>query len=243
MNEEMVQFTTDEKAVLEREIKSAYHALSTLLDWVKNDGLNEEMKESLPYLVDSYMSKVKEVLGFTGKESDRSKEMKKAVMMQYQKRIQELEEALKDTAQISGLSETIKVAFNKVNKWWKEEGFGYISEKAITDNGIMKMELQFSLSNFLYTYSDTPESDKDLLNNKIFELKQKGFQFAPKRNGRELEVLDNDNNRSIIMAMVKEAFPTAKVWEFRNVISNPGSHIILRGVTFGIYDMAEVEAL
>ena len=247
MTEQNVVLDADQKAVVEREIKSAYGALSTLLDWVKKDSLTDEMKETLPNLVDSYMTSVKETIGFTGDESERQKEMKESIGHYYEKQVKELQQALANHNSIAGISANAKLAFDKIDKWWDIEGFDYIREKSITANGNVELELGFMIDSLTSRYSKTPVSDKETMKTKVQYLTDKGFQFTPKKRGYGLDVVDNDNNRKLLIEMVKQAFPTAKIFAFNNYLRRTNNenddYFILRGVEVMIYDLNEIEAL
>jgi len=247
MTEQKLVLDADQKAVVEREIKSAYSALATLLDWVKNDNLTVEMKETLPSLVDSYMEGVKESIGFTGEESEREKEMKESIGQYYQNEVKELQQALANQNSIAGISANAKLAFEKIDKWWDIEGFDYIREKSITANGNVELELGFMIDSLTSRYSKTPVSDNEMLKTKVQYLTEKGFQFTPKKRGYGLDVIDNDNNRRLLIEMVKQVFPTAKIFQFNNYLRRTNNerddHFILRGVEVMIYDLNEIEAL
>ncbi|MCK2000817.1 hypothetical protein MZM54_05365 [[Brevibacterium] frigoritolerans] len=245
-NTKMV-FNDDQKEVIEREIKSAYGAMATLLEWVKTDSLREDMKETLPKLVDGYMNTVKETVGFTGVESEREKEMTESIGQYYQKQINDLQQALKNQQSISSISANVELAFKKIEEWWDIEGFNYIREKQITAGGVVKLELGFMLDSFTSRYSKTPVSDKDELKTKVQYLKDKGFQFTPKKRGYGLDLVDNDSNRKLLEKIIKEAFPSARIWSFDNHLRQTNNekddYFILRGVEITIFELCDIESL
>lgn len=247
MTSEKVVLDADQKAVVEREIKSAYSALSTLLDWVKNDKLTVEMKEMLPGLVDSYMKEVKEVIGFTGDESERQKEMNESIGQYYQNEIRELKQSLANQNSIAGISANVKLAFEKIDKWWDIEGFNYIRKKAISANGCVDLEFGFVMDSLTSRFSKTPVSDNEILKTKAQYLTEKGFQFAPKIRGYGLDVIDNDKNRELLIEMVKQAFPTAKILAFSQYLRRTNNEkddcYVLKGVEVKIYDLNDIETL
>ncbi|MEK3976081.1 hypothetical protein [Psychrobacillus sp. FSL K6-1267] len=247
MDNAKMKFTEDQKAVVEREIKQAYSAMATLLEWVKTDSLREDMKEALPSLVDSYMKTVKETIGFTGEESEREKEMTESIGQYYQKQINDLEKALESQQSVSSISAIVKVAFERIEKWWDIEGFNYIREKEITAGGIVKLELGFMLDSFTSYYSTTPVSDKEQLKTKVQYLTDQGFEFTPKKRGYGLDLIDNDNNRKLLEKVIKTAFPSARVWSYTNHLRSTNNEqddrFILRGVEMTIIDLSDIENL
>lgn len=247
MGNPKLKFNEDQKAVVEREIRNAYSSMATLLEWVKGDSLSEDMKETLPKLVDNYMRTVKETIGFTGEESEREKEMTESIGQYYQRQIKDLEKALESQQSISSITANAELAFKKIDKWWDIEGFHFIKERSITGGGAAKLELGFMLDSFTSSYSKTPASDKEKLKTKVEYLMEQGFAFTPKRRGYGLDLIDNDNNRQLLEAMIKKAFPSAMIWSFHNHLRRTNkeedNHFILRSVEMTIVDLVDIEAL
>jgi hypothetical protein len=221
--------------------------MAQLLEWVKTDSLREEFKEILLKLVDGYMKTVKETVGFTGEESEREKEMTESIGQYYQKQINDLQQALENQKSISSISANAELAFKKIDKWWDIEGFNYIRERQITAGGVVKLELGFMLDSFTSSYSKTPISDKDELKTKVQYLKDKGFQFTPKKRGYGLDLISNDNNQKLLEKLIKEAFPSARIWSFNNHLRHTNNekddYFILRGVEITILELSDIESL
>lgn len=245
MENTKLAFNDDQKAVVERDIKKAYGAMSALLEWVQKNSLSEDMKESLPKLIDSYMGTIKEVIGFTGGESEREKEMTKSFGQFYQDQINDLERALEGQQSIASIAANAEIAFKKIQKWWDIEGFHYIHKKSIVEGGSVRLELGFMLDSFTSILSDTPVSDKKAKKTKLQYMKDKGFLFAPNRRGNDAELLDNDRNRQLIETLVKDTFPSAKIWSHQNRLwwNNKEEVFILRSVEITIRDLSDIERL
>lgn len=246
MNNKKVILNEDEKAVVEREIKSVFNALSTLMHWVQDDTLTEEMKESIPNIVESSMKKVNEKIGYTGNKSERAKEMEESYISYLQGEVKKLENTLKDSSSMSGLSSNAKLAFDKIKKWWSTEGFYYISEQKITEGGAIVVKFGFMLESFTSFYSDTPETDKKKLQTKKEYLEDQGFQFS-KVERADKNIIDNDKNRKLLRKLVKEAFPSAEVFSYENNLhrttkSNDDEYII-RYFDVTISDLSDIDKL
>jgi len=216
MENTKLAFTSDQKAVVEREVKNAYSTMATLLEWVESDSLTGDMRETLPNLIEGYLKTIKDAIGFTGEESERMKELNKSMGQYLEEQIKDLEKALENHDSIGAISANVKQAFKKVNKWWDIEGFEYIRKEKISSGGTMQLELGFSLDSFTSYYSTTPITDKEAVKTKVQYLMEKGFQFAPKKRGFGSEILDNDNNRALLIEIIKEAFPSARITRFDN---------------------------
>lgn len=242
-----IMLNEDQKTVVNREIKLAQNTLATLLHWVNKGSLSEDMKETLPILVDTYMGTVKEAIGFTGEESDQEKEMTESIGHYYQGKIKALEKALEEQQSIASISGNVSLLFKKISKWWNVEGFHYVREKSITHSGSATFELGFMLNSMTSMFSKTPVSDKQGLQTKVQYLTEKGFEFAPKMPGSNLDLIDNDNNRNLLHDMIKQAFPSARAYSFNNQMLRANDEkddcFIIRGVEVTIHDLSDVENL
>ena len=239
------QFTDDQKAVVARDIKKAYGAMSSLLEWVDDDSLCEDMRESLPKLIDSYMKNVKDAIGFTGKESERDKEITESIGQHYQKQIKNLEDALENQHSIASIAANVEIAFKKIEKWWDVEGFNYIHEKTVVSGGKIQVNLGFMLNTFTSMYSDTPVSDRKQAKTKLQYLKDQGFMFTPKVRGNGVDLIDNEYNRGLLEGLITDAFPSAKIWSHQNrrLSHKDDDTFILKYLEFIICDLKDVEQL
>lgn len=245
MDNKKLTFTEDQKSVVERELKSVLGSMSMLLDSVKKDELTEEMKEMLPKLIDSYFSQIKKTIGYIGEKSEREKEIEESIIESLRKEVEDLEKALKEQDSIASIAANVKMLFEKIKKWWRIEGFNYISECYITENGNVSLKFGFILESFTASYSDTPVTDRKNMMTKLDYLKSKGFEFAKKRRGYGLDIVDNDNNRKLLIEMVQEAFPSAKVFKFNNHLRSTKDLdcFVVRHMEVMIYDLSDIQNL
>lgn len=247
MTETNLTYTPDQKAVVRRELESAYGSMATLLDWVEKDKLTEDMRESLPGLVDLSMKQVKTTIGHTGEESERVKEMTESIGAMYKRQINDLQTALREQGSIGSLAANTKMLFQKIDKWWDIEGFNYSSEKSVAESGVIQIKLGFMLNSFTSRYSATPVSDNENLKTKTQYLRDQGFEFTPSLRGYDLDLLDSDTNRKLLEELIKKAFPSAKIWSIENRLRRSHNdedecHII-RSLDVTIQDIADVENL
>ena len=242
-----IKFSEDQKAVIEREVNGVYEALAMLLHLVKNDNLNEIIKESMPNLIDSHLNTIKESIGFIGGESERTKEIRQSLNRHKQKQIEDLEKALSNQNSIESITATVKVALDKIKKWWDIEGFQYIRDNSITANGYISLKLGISLDTLSSRYSKTPVSDQENLQTKIQYLMDKSFQFTPKKSGYGLDLIDNDKNRTLMKELIKNAFPSAVIFGFQNYFRRTNSekddYFVLKEIDVMIYELSDVEKL
>lgn len=244
---ETITYTPDQKAVVRRELESAFGSMATLLDWLESDKLTTDMRESLPNLIDMALNQVKTTIGHTGEESEQVKEMSESIGAMYQRQIDNLQAALREQGSIGSLAANTKMLFGKIDKWWDIEGFNYSSEKSVAESGVICIKLGFMLNSFASRYSTTPISDKENLKTKTQYLRDQGFEFTPSLRGYDLDLLDNDTNRKLLDQLIKTAFPSAKIWSVENRLRRSQTEddecLIIRSLDVTIQDIADVENL
>lgn len=247
MSKTTMTYTPDQKAVVRRELESAFGSMATLLDWLENDKLTTDMRESLPNLIDMAMNQVKSTIGHTGEENERVKEMTESIGAMYQRQINDLQTALREQGSIGSLAANTKMLFGKIDKWWDIEGFNYSSEKSIGEYGCVNIKLGFMLNSFTSRYSTTPVSDTENLKTKTEYLREQGFEFTPSLRDYDLDLIDNDTNRKLLDQLIKRAFPSAKIWSVENRLRRTQTEddecLIIRSLDVTIQDIADVENL
>nr|WP_245916860.1 hypothetical protein [Bacillus fungorum] len=70
-----------------------------------------------------------------------------------------------------------------------------------------------------------------------------GFEFAEFEKGRseKLDLIDNHQNRSLLIKMLTERFPSLEVHSFSNHSSYSNKEIfIIRHIDASIYDLADI---
>lgn len=245
MDETKVILNTDQKAVVERDVKKVYGTLVQLLNWVNEDALTVEMKETLPSIIDSCMKDVKKAIGWTGEESEREKEMKQSIGHYYEQKVKELEQALAAQNSIAGVPANIQLITNRIEKWWKVAGCNYVKDIFIRKTGKIEVHFGFSFSPLMTSYSETPVTDQVKAKTKIEYLEEKGFQFVNRKMGQgDVDVIDNDVNRKLLHELITGAFPSAKIYQIENYMRYPEANtFIIRSMEVIIHDINDVEQL
>lgn len=243
MENKIIKLSKDEKSIVKREINSIFGSLKALYDWIEEDKLVEDMKENLPKLIDYNLNGVKKAIGYTGELTEREKSIEAAIIADQQQEIDSLKSAVKESNQLSSVCANTISIFEKIKKWWEIEGFEYLQDKKINAGGLVEINFGFMLNSMLSNYSETPETDKENLQTKVEYMKDKGFEFMKD----SLDILDNDNNRHLLMDMMEEAFPSSKVVKFENHCrSRLGSReriFIIRSFQVIIENIKDVENL
>jgi|GEM_PF-2934168 len=243
--QKLVVLNTDQKEVVQRRAKDAFFALKQLADWVEGDQLSEEMRETLPNLIHMHLSDVKKAIGHTGEESDREKEMTRAITKNMQDRIKELEKMVENQTSILSVKQQLKAIGDKLNVWWDEKGFNYIKDIGFSSGGNIIITFGFMLESMSLRYSDTPDSDQRAALKKIQDFKDQGYVFIKNKDENDKELVDCEKNRELLIELITSTFPSAIItkWEnHRYVYKCPDQgKFYLRSFEVIIYDYSDIE--
>lgn len=238
--ENIIAFSPDERAVLLKSIAELYHAAQTLHFYIKDNSLPEDMKAIMPSLIEGHFRDIAKKLDY---ESALAKEREErfAEIRKANQTIKELKDQLGSQKPIDGLNEQLRLLNEKVENWWNEYGFNHISSPSFTAYGRYHGTFSFMLSSRESRYSETPESDKAENEKFIQSLRDKGFEFATGMgNDYELSLIDNDNNKKLLIEMLKERFPSIEVHSFKSRrIFKSNTHII-QEAEFSIYKLQDI---
>ena len=243
MDEKIVIFNDDRKAVLLKALKDIHFANGQLYEWVKKGELTEELSKTMPSLIESYFSEAAKVLNYEShllaEKEKRYKEIRKANI-----RIRELEEKLGSNKPVDGLKEQLEHLTKKVRDWWNKEGFNHVSEEKFSPYGRLSVQLCFMLdSRYFRTTSETPVTDERNTKEHIQYLRNMGFEFADFEKGRseKLKLIDSQKNRNLVTKMLKERFPSLEIHSWDNWSSYSNRDIfVIRHVNVSIYDLKDI---
>lgn len=239
----LVKLNQDAIAVVNREFKKLYSSLGTMVQMANSGELNEEMKETFLKLANSHLEDIQEAVGFTGAETDREKEIRLAALKMRDDEIALLKKAIENTSP-GAIVAIIKQLHQKLEQWWRIEGFNYLRNFTLLQNGAIEAELGFSLYNFMLQYSSKPVTENNQRLSKIDDLKDKGYQLLEQK-GNDAELLDNDVNRAIFIKELQTAFPSAKVSKFesRPARGKVENQFTISGIAIVIRDIDDVHNL
>lgn len=240
MAEQNIVLNPDQKAVALKSTKDLFFAAKQLHDWINTDSLSNEMAGILPSLVESHFTDVAKVLDYNSKltkeKEERHQEIRKA-----NARIHELEKQLGEQKPIDGLSEQLEYLSRVISDWWNEHGFHHVSDASFTRSGIYIAKFSFMLE-YLSTFSKTPVTDKRNRKERIQELIEEGWDILHEENGRSPKLVDNDNNRSRLISLIKSRFPSAKIVRTRNWLTDDDNAFTFRDIEVYIYDLHDITA-
>ncbi|PFT46233.1 hypothetical protein [Bacillus cereus] len=241
MEEKKFELNEEQKSVLLKALKDIHFANAQLREWVRKDSLSVEMSKTLPALIESYFSEASEVLDYESylleEKEKRYVEIKKA-----NQTIHELQIKLGSEKPIDGLKEQLKFLSEIVRDWWNIEGFNHVNEIKYYPYGEMRVEFCFMLEHYRI-YSKTPLADKRSRAEHIQYLRDQGFEFADFEKGRseKLNLIDNHQNRTLLLEMLTERFPSIEVHSFSNHSSYSNKEVfIIRHIDASICNLADI---
>lgn len=206
---EYVVLNKDQKAVTLEGLKKLSQVASHMHKLVQNDTLSEDMKGKLLSLAEFHLTDVAKEVNY---EANLAKEREKfyAEIREKHKQIEELEEKLANANPIDGLQEQLKTLSGKVEDWWRELGFTFISDMDFSSRGGgLQITFAFSLESYSRMFSKTPISDKEKEEDKIQSLRDKGFTII--NDGSELCLAATDNNQALLISLLQERFPSIQI--------------------------------
>lgn len=237
-----VEFNEDQKAVLLKALKDIHFANGQLHEWVQKDGLTPEMSKTLPSLIESYFSEAAKVLNYEShllaEKEKRYEEIRNA-----NQTIHELKEKLGSRKPVNGLQEQLKYLSGKVKDWWLQKGFNHVSEEKFLPYGGYSAQFCFMLdSRYFRSTSQTPVSDQKSTEEHVQHLRNMGFEFADlaKDRSEKLHLIDNLNNRTLLLQMLKGRFPSLEVHGFDNKSSRDSDIFTIWHVDASIYDLSDI---
>ncbi|MCE3203428.1 hypothetical protein [Paenibacillus sonchi] len=178
----------DQKAVALKTLKDMLFAVKQLHDWISTDELTQEMAGILPSLMEDHFTDISKLLDYESTLT-KEKEERHERIRQANARIRELEQQMGEQKPIDGLAEQLEYLARSVSDWWDGYGFHHVSEAHFTRSGILSVKFSFMLE-YLSTYSQTPEKDKQNRKERIAELEEEGWTILHEESGRSPKLVN-----------------------------------------------------
>lgn len=234
--------TPDAKAVASRELRKLLTVAAELTRQVEgSDAMQLEHIQNLLGLAEFHFADAAKAIGVSS-QSANTVAMRSEMLREARQRIQELEAFAADTSGAAHVREGVKTLSEKLSHWWRKEGLGYARDIVFADNHCV-VKLGCSLSgDFLLMYSDTPVSDKERLAQWHAALSQAGLVLSPDGRSSEPDVIDCDQSREALTALIKKRLPTARIWSFECRTRRDG-RMKLSSVEIHLRNYDEIDAL
>lgn len=243
MDEKIISLDIDAKEVCLSAIKDISSQLGFMYELIQEDRLSEEMRDTLSGLFEYRMSDIAKKTGYDGLSAKVIEEKHKA-LREANSKIYELKRKLGSEDLTDKIKEQIEYLTGLVDKWWDIEGFNYIREMHFRKYGSLEIELGFSFNDFTSRYSDKPVTAKEKHKSWIEELKERGFNIVS-RKGDGSMLLDCENNRQMLISMIKNRFPSVEILKLENYnVARQNEELFqIRGLTILIKDIRDIKNL
>jgi hypothetical protein len=236
--DKMVVLNEDDKAVSMKELSDLFFAAKQMHDWIKEDALTEEMKDTLFSLIESHTAHAAKTLGY---DSNAAREIDKRFtdIRKANQTIHELEKKLADNSPVSGLKELLYAMHSALYKWWGLQGFNLVTDDEFGGYGY-KGRFCLSLHHISFM-SRKPVTDKLEKKNRLEQMIEEGYELVEE--DKEYTLLDTPVNRAKITAIVKSKFPSMDIFKWNNWCLHKKEGFQLRDFEAYIRDLSDLKAL
>lgn len=217
MDKKIIELNEDQKSVCLSALKDINDQLGFMYSLIKENKLDEEMRDTLSSLFEYRMADLSKQTGYDGMSTKKVEE-KHSEIRNLNMKIRKLEEKIGSQDLTDKLKEQIKYLTGLVDKWWDIEGFKFIREMSFRKYGLFEAKLGFSFNDFSSHYSDKPITRKEKHKTWLEQLEERGFKVV-KYKGDGAMLIDCDENRKLLINMIKNRIPSAEIiqWENYNV--------------------------
>lgn len=236
-----ITLNPDQQAVTLKTLKDIQHAMATLAGQVQrhNGTLNAELAQNVLCVTEYSLADLSKLLGIAS-QTAQDIEKRHAALRQANQRIHELERQL-GAAQAPDMTQaSLKNLAERVEAWWRQEGFGHISSVHFDKYGC---EIDFCCSlfgDFYVVDSPTPVSDKERYRLWLAHLAERGFVLTDEDGDDALQ--DCDQNREVLTALFAHRLPSARLRSVENH-ARRGKDFVLRGVKVYVRQLADILSL
>lgn len=240
----VIALNNDDKEVCLNALKEINSQLGFMYQLIEEDKLNENMRDTLSCLFEYRMADISKKTGYDSLSAKVLEEKHQAVR-EANAKIHELERKLGSEDLTDKIKEQIAYLTGLVDKWWDIEGFKYIRDMSFRKYGMLEVDLGFSFMEFSSRYSDKPVTVKAKHQTWIEELKERGFNIISAKR-RDTMLVDCESNREMLIAMIKNRFPSAEILQFENYNMSRRSNnelFEMRGLKILIRDMRDIKNL
>lgn len=238
--------TADEQAQLLQSLKADIQHAHTLCELVTSSG---DLHLGLPYLALSLKeSELANQCATLGIELDTATQRNEryAALRKANERIRELELQLGAKANVEHTVAQLKQADKLLRDWWGAAGLGHVSEITFYASGGVYLKLSCFLSSSRRLYrsdSATPVTDKAKYEDWLTYLKSKGFDLIVPDGEHFPSLLDTEDNRDLLYALIVRALPSAQLIKTENHFDGTPGSGTLNGVEVFVPSLADVLAL
>lgn len=236
-----ITLTPDAKAVASRELRKLLSAASELLRQVEGeDSMPTDHVQNLLSLGEYHFADAAKAIGVSS-QSENIVAMRNEMLRDAQARVAELEAFIAGASGAAQAREGVKALSEKISNWWRVEGLGFAHDISFAAHFCL-VKLSCTLSGeFMLMDSDTPVSDKDRIAQWHGKLQQLGLVLSSEGR-REPDLIDCDQSRAAVVALIKQWLPSARIWSFAGRARRDGQ-MVIQTVEIHLQNYEEIAAL
>lgn len=237
----LVKLDDDQKSVALKGIKDLHFSLSELMGRIKSDSLEEGFKNTLLSLSESYLTDILKPLGYDSHLAE-EKNKRHVEIRSLNEANRELRKQLGEKVSAEDVREKLKNLSGIIRKWWKKDGLGHTSDISYGEYVGATVKLCcMSFGDFgMLSHSENPVSNKELKKKWIESLTtEKGLLTQGKNDGHDVEIVDNDQNRNILISQIKKRFPSSFITKVTNHYGRE-SQPQIRDIYFMIGELTDI---
>lgn len=239
--EGLVDITADETAVLLEKLSSVRTGLHTLAYQLGQKTLSKDLVRTVLCLTEFMVADASKVTGVPTQSQDEI-EARFSSIRAANMRIHELEKQLGETLNPEVAGHTIKGYAQKMRRWWRTHGFGYIPELHFDDYGHCCVKLSCSLSRYDSSFSSNPVTDKSNREVWLEDLKRRGYEMHAEHGARKEDLVDTPLARELISHLVATHLPSARITQIDTKVSSKGAYL-LRDIHLYVRDLGDIARL
>ena len=235
-----IRLDADASEVTLRKIKDTQFALATIAESIKaGEPLGHELAKNVLRVSEYNLAEIGATIGVET-QTAADIENRHAKMRAANLRIHELEAQLGNAQAPEVTQMGLRALSDQLNAWWRQEGFGLVSETAFGPYGC-KVTLSCHLfGDFPVIDSPTPVSDKERRAQWLESLRQRGFELV--KHTSETEIVDCDASRKVLCDLIMKHMPSAKVCAIQNN-NFRGTGFTIRSAEVFISKLSDIQAL
>lgn len=237
--EKLVILNEDNKALALKSLSELYHAVSEMYKRVKENQLDEKMKDTLFSLFESYISEASKIIGYNSKATKEIEE-RYADIRRANGTIHDLEQKLANNTQVDGLTKLMHAMHMAVYSWWEKQGFNLVTDDAF---GVYGYKARFCLdTSYINFVSRRPVTEMKEKKSRLEQMIDDGYEFILESED-EYVLLDTENNRQKITELVKSKFPSVDISCWKNWRIYKSDKFKLRDFECYIRELSELKLI
>ena len=224
---ETMELNQDQKVFVQKQINQLHDATSHLNTLIKEPKLDKTNIHTILSCLEYYITDINKKLGY---DLHLVKQMEERSIEIRAKNIEitKLKNRL-GKSNLNNVAENAKVIIDYITGYWKDLGFCLV-EAHINQYGNIKCEMSCSIDFYESTFTETPVSDRQEKLLKLEEMRKSFDIHYEDKSSHYPCLIDNEKNRKLILAYLKEEFPSARICRYESSSINRSEYFQIRKI-------------